>query len=56
MLENFDTQKDLSRQQLCWQEFMSQYDMTITYIHGEDNTVSGALSHLLLNCFPEETE
>lgn len=31
-LENFDSQKDLSRRQLCWQEFMSQYDLTITYI------------------------
>lgn len=45
-LENFDTQKDLSRRQLCWQEFMSQYDMTITYICGEDNTVADALSRL----------
>jgi hypothetical protein len=31
-LENFDTQKDLSRHQLRWQEFLSQYDMTIIYI------------------------
>ena len=46
-LENFDTQYDLSRQQLCWQEFLSQYDFCITYIHGEDNTVVDALSHVL---------
>ena len=43
-LKNFDTQWDLSRQQLCWQEFMSQYEMNITYIHREDNKVADALS------------
>ena len=53
-LENFDSQKDLSRRQLRWQEFMSQYDLTITYIRGEDNTVADALSRLPPNCFPEE--
>lgn len=50
-LENFDTQKDLSRRQLCWQEFLLQYDMTITYIHGEDNTVADALSHVAPHAF-----
>jgi RNase H-like domain found in reverse transcriptase len=50
-LENFDTQKDLSRRQLHWQEFMSQYDLTITYIRGEDNTVADVLSRLPPNCF-----
>jgi RNase H-like domain found in reverse transcriptase len=45
-LENFDVQKDLSRRQLCWQEFLSQYNMTIKYIPGQDNTVVDALSHL----------
>jgi len=53
-LENFDTQKDLSRRQLRWQEFLSQYDMTITYIRGEDNTVADALSRLPPNSFPDE--
>ena len=53
-LENFDTQKDLLRRQLRWQEFMSQYDLTITYICGEDNCVADALSRLPPNCFPEE--
>jgi len=33
---------------------MSQYDMTITYIRGEDNTVADALSRLPPNCFPGE--
>jgi hypothetical protein len=45
-LENFDTQKDLSHRQTCWMEHLSQFDMTIHYIHGEDNTVADALSHL----------
>jgi hypothetical protein len=44
-LENFDTQCDLSRRQLCWQEFMAQYDMQIVYICSEDNTVANALTH-----------
>jgi hypothetical protein len=53
-LENFDTQKDLSCCQLRWQEFLSQYDMTVTYIHGEDNTVADALSRLSPNSFKDE--
>jgi RNase H-like domain found in reverse transcriptase len=43
-LKNFNIQKDLSQRQLCWQEFLSQYDMTIKYILGQDNTVADALS------------
>jgi hypothetical protein len=45
-LTNFDAQKNLSRGQVCWQELMSQYDITITYIKGEDNTVADVLSWL----------
>jgi Reverse transcriptase (RNA-dependent DNA polymerase)./Integrase core domain. len=45
-LENFDGQKDLSRRQARWQEFMSQFEMEITYIKGEENTVADALSRL----------
>ena len=45
-LENFSTQKDLSRRQLRWQELMSQFDLDITYIKGKDNCVADALSHL----------
>ena len=33
-LQNFDTQWDLSHQQLRWQEFLSQYEITIVYIPG----------------------
>jgi len=53
-LQNFDTQRDLSRRQLRWQEFMSQYDMTIVYIPGEDNTVADALSRVPEGCYPGE--
>ena len=54
-LENFDSQKDLSRCQLRWQEFLSQYDRSITYIWGDDNTVADALSRLPPDCFPDES-
>ncbi|TFY52450.1 hypothetical protein EVJ58_g10012 [Rhodofomes roseus] len=53
-LENFNTQKDLSRRQLRWQEFPSQYELTIVYIKGEDNTVADALSRLPPDTFPCE--
>jgi hypothetical protein len=45
-LENFETQKDLSCWQACWMEHLSQFDMSIHYICGEDNTVADALSRL----------
>ena len=45
-LENFDTQLDLSRRQVQWMEFMSQFNAKIVYIKGEDNTVADALSRL----------
>ena len=49
-LINFDTQRDLSQRQLRWQELMSQYELNITYIPSDDNTVANALSRL-----PDET-
>ena len=33
---------------------MSQYEMRIVYIHGEDNCVADVLSRLPNNCFPDE--
>ncbi len=45
-LENFDRQRDLLRRQARWMELMSQYDFTINYIRGEDNTIADALSRL----------
>jgi hypothetical protein len=47
--ENFETQKDLSCYQAHWMEHLSQFDMTIMYICGEDNTVADALS-----CLPND--
>ena len=54
-LQNFDTQQDLSHCQLRWQELMSQYDMEIIYIPGEDNTVADTLSHIPDGTFPGES-
>ncbi len=45
-LENFNHQKHLSRRQARWQEFLGQYDFTITYLKGADNSVADALSQL----------
>ncbi|CAA7258848.1 unnamed protein product [Cyclocybe aegerita] len=45
-LENFQRQKDLSRRQARWMEFMSQYDFKIIYVQGEANSVADALSRL----------
>ena len=50
MLENFNTQKDLSQRQACWMEFLSQFDFKIMYVKGEDNTVANALSHYPTAC------
>ncbi|OJT04019.1 Transposon Tf2-7 polyprotein [Trametes pubescens] len=43
-LENFHRQKDLSRRQARWQEFLSQYDFKIKYIKGEENIAADVLS------------
>ena len=43
-LENFHTQKDLSRRQARWMEFLSQYDAHFVYIQGVRNSVADALS------------
>ncbi|PIL28861.1 hypothetical protein GSI_08907 [Ganoderma sinense ZZ0214-1] len=53
-LENFHRQKDLSRRQACWQEFLSQYDFTIRYIKGEDNVAADALSRIDVAALPVE--
>ena len=45
-LENFEKQKKLSRQQVRWMEFLSQYDGKIIYVKGEDNMVADVLSRL----------
>ena len=48
-LECFQGQRDLSRRQARWQEFLAEYDFTIEYVKGEENTVADALSRM-----PEE--
>lgn len=44
MLESVTKQCDLSKKQLRWQEFLADFNFTIRYIKGEDNTVADALS------------
>ena len=45
-LEHFNNQRDLSRRQVRWMEFLSQYDASINYIPGENNCATDALSRL----------
>ena len=45
-LEHLNTQRDLSRRQARWLEFLSQYDATIHYIPGDKNNAADALSRL----------
>ena len=48
-LECFQKQRDLSKRQARWQEFLADYDFLIEYIKGGRNTVADALSRM-----PEE--
>ncbi|KAJ8481084.1 hypothetical protein ONZ51_g6252 [Trametes cubensis] len=48
-LENFHKQKELSRRQARWQEFLAQYDFRIHYLPGEDNVATDALSRVRLD-------
>ncbi|KAG9225881.1 hypothetical protein CCMSSC00406_0006497 [Pleurotus cornucopiae] len=43
-LEFFNKQRDLSKKQLRWSEFLADYDFVIKYVRGEDNSVADALS------------
>ena len=45
-LECFQGQRDLSRRQARWQEFLSEYDFEIVYVKGGDNMVADALSRM----------
>jgi hypothetical protein len=45
-LEHFSTQRDMSRRQARWMEFLSQYDATIHYLPGDKNCAADALSRL----------
>ena len=43
-LKSLFKQKDLSRHQICWVEFLSEYDMTIIFVPGRLNGGADALS------------
>jgi hypothetical protein len=45
-LWNFNMQKELSKRQARWMEYMSQYDCTINYINGDNNCITDMLLHL----------
>jgi hypothetical protein len=45
-LECFQGQRELSRRQARWQEFLAEYDFKIEYVKGEENTVADALSRM----------
>ena len=45
-LENFHKQRELSRRQARWMEFLSQYNGKIVYVKGSDNSVADALSQI----------
>jgi hypothetical protein len=45
-LENFDHQRDLSKRQAHWMEYLSHYEYMITYLPGDINTVADTLSRL----------
>lgn len=45
-IENFGGQRDLPPRQVRWMEYLSQYEYSIMYIKGEDNTIADVLSRL----------
>lgn len=45
-LEYFQSQKEMSRRQMCWSMFLADFDYEIKYIRGEDNTATDALSRM----------
>ncbi len=54
-LENFHKQKDLSRRQARWQEFLAQYDFSIKYIQGDKNIPADVLSRTDLDIVDPNT-
>ena len=45
-LKYFQSQKEMSRQQMRWSMSMANFDYKITYIHIEENTAVDALFHM----------
>ena len=46
-LECFQGQRDLSRRQAWWQEFLTEYNFKVVYVKGGNNTVADVLSRML---------
>ncbi|KAJ2935130.1 hypothetical protein H1R20_g1983, partial [Candolleomyces eurysporus] len=55
-LENFHKQRDFSRRQARWMEYMSQFEGRIVYVKGDDNSVADALSRLPTTTCTREAE
>lgn len=51
-LEFFNRQRHLSKKQLHWSEFLTDYDFVIKCMCGEDNTVADTLSQEFQECPP----
>jgi hypothetical protein len=45
-LEYFQSQKEMSRRQMRWSMYLTDFDYTIRYIRGEDNSAADALSRM----------
>ena len=45
-LEYFQSQKEMSRRQMRWSMYLADFDYSIIYIRGEDNTAADALSRM----------
>jgi RNase H-like domain found in reverse transcriptase/Integrase zinc binding domain len=45
-LEYFQSQKEMSRRQMRWSMYLADFDYSITYIRGEENTAADALSRM----------
>jgi hypothetical protein len=46
ILKYFQSQKEMSRRQMRWSMYLTDFDYSITYIRGEDNTAADALSRM----------
>ena len=46
ILEYFQSQKDMSHQQMRWSMYLADFDYEIEYIRGEDNAAADTLSRM----------
>ena len=56
ILKYFQNQKELSCYQICWADFMLQYNFNIKYIKGTNNIVADFLSQYLYNLSSTRTK